>query len=187
MCKSPPRVEKCRGALRLVRIHRSPYCLFLSLFCTVPDLGLNVLDRTVQDTNRWLRAIARQLGDEEAKQPAYHALRAVLFALRDRTGTDLAADFSAGLPLLVRGIFYEGYRPADQPKDYRTMDAWNEEVDRELRQTPGDAPAPEEATRAVFTVLSKELDWGTVRKTFSTLPEDVRVLWPGVPEQAAKD
>ena len=151
------------------------------------DLGLKVLDRTVQDTNRWLRETATQLGDENARKPAYHALRAVLFALRDRTSADLAADFSAQLPLLVRGIFYEGYRPADQPKDYRTLDEWNDEVRRELDQIAADAPAPEEATRAVFTVMSEELDWGAVRKIFSSLPEPVRTLWPGVPEEAAKD
>jgi len=151
------------------------------------DLGLKVLDRTVHDTNRWLHEIATQLGDEDARKPAYHTLRAVLFALRDRTSADLAADFSAQLPLLVRGIFYEGYRPADQPKHYRTLDEWNDEVRRELDQIPADAPAPEEATRAVFTVMSEELDWGAVRKTFTSLPEPVRTLWPGVPEEAAKD
>lgn len=154
------------------------------------DLGLNVLDRTVQDTNRWLRAIARQLGFENepdaGKQPAYHALRAVLFTLRDRTGTDLAAHFAAQLPLLVRGVFYEGYRPADQPKSYRTLDEWNDEIRRELGRVD-DVPAPEEATRAVFTVMSEELDYGAVQKTFTALPEDVRTLWPGIPEQAAKD
>lgn len=153
------------------------------------DLGLNVLDRTVQDTNRWLRAIARQLEREDApdagKQPAYHALRAVLFALRDRTSADLTAHFAAQLPLLVRGVFYEGHRPAEQPKSYRTLDEWNAEIRRELSQI-SDAPAPEEATRAVFTVMSEELDWGAVKKMFSALPEDVRTLWPGVPEQAAK-
>lgn len=161
-------------------------------FSPVADPGLNVLDRTVQDTNRWLRAVARQLGAENdadvdaGKQRAYHALRAVLFALRDRTSADLAADFAAQLPLLVRGIFYEGYRPADQPKDYRTLDAWNEEVQQEL-STISDAPAPKEATQAVFTVMSEELDWGAVQKTFTALPEDVRTLWPGVPEETAKD
>lgn len=153
------------------------------------DLGLNVLDRTVQETNHWLREVAHELdpGDEDAKQRAYHALRAVLFALRDRLPADLAADFSAQLPLLVRGIFYEGYRPADQPKDYRTLDEWNDEVARELDQIPSEAPTPEEATQAVFTVMSEELDWGAVRKTFSSLPKPVRTLWPGVPEEAAKD
>lgn len=47
------------------------------------------------------------------RQMAYHALRGVLFTLRDRLTVEEAAHFASQLPLLIRGIFYEGYRSAD--------------------------------------------------------------------------
>lgn len=55
---------------------------------------------------------------------AYHALRGVLFTLRDRPTPDEAAHLAAQLPLLVRGIYYEGYQPSNKPERYRDKDEW---------------------------------------------------------------
>ena len=146
------------------------------------NLGLDIFDRTVQDTNRWLNGIGAGLGTGD-KQPAYHALRSVLAALRDRVTVDLAAAFGAQLPLLVRGIYYEGYDPSHGPHAYRTLDGWNEAV-AALYQA-GDAPDAERLTRAVFGVLNEELDRGVIEKVFAALPDDVRALWPRVGEDVA--
>jgi hypothetical protein len=51
--------------------------------------GVAVLDRTVQETNVWLRIVAEQLHFED-RQHAYIALRAVLHALRDRLPPEVA-------------------------------------------------------------------------------------------------
>ena len=55
--------------------------------------GLEVFDKTLQTTNLWLNEIGQDIGPD--KQRCYHALRAVLFALRDRLTVDEAADLSA--------------------------------------------------------------------------------------------
>ncbi len=148
-------------------------------------LGLDVLDRTVQEASTWLNGVADELGTE-SRQDAYHALRAVLFTTRDRIPADLAADFAAQLPALVRGIFYEGYRPAEQPKKHRTLEEWNAEVEGYLSSEP-DPPEAEAATRAVFATVNKHVTQGSVKKTFQALPEDVRALWPGVSESVAHE
>lgn len=138
------------------------------------DLGLDVLDRTVQETNRWLKQIANHLTHD--KQEAYHALRAVLFAVRDRTPTALTAKLGAQLPLLIRGIFYEGYDPSREPLTYRTQEEWNEQV-ATYYSAPNDV-GPENATRAVFRVLNEEMDPGVLNKVREALPEPVRKSWP---------
>jgi uncharacterized protein (DUF2267 family) len=51
--------------------------------------GLDVFDRTLQITHVWLDDIMAELGPD--RQRAYHALRAVLHALRDRLPLNLAA------------------------------------------------------------------------------------------------
>ena len=65
--------------------------------------GLEVFDKTIQTTHVWLNEIGETIGPD--KQRCYHALRAVLFALRDRLTTEEAFHLSAQLPMLVRGIF----------------------------------------------------------------------------------
>jgi Uncharacterized conserved protein (DUF2267) len=47
------------------------------------------------------------------------ALRSVLHVLRNRLTPEQAVHLGAQLPLLVRGIFYEGWRIAGKPSDER--------------------------------------------------------------------
>lgn len=73
------------------------------------SVGLAVFDTTIQDTNLWLKAVSTRLADCE-RQDAYAALRAVLHALRDRLPAQSAVNFAAQLPLLLRGVYFEGWR-----------------------------------------------------------------------------
>jgi uncharacterized protein (DUF2267 family) len=78
--------------------------------------GLANFDTTVSKTNEVLHAITDANGwPREAHDQAYHALRAVLHALRDRLTVDEAAQFAAQLPVLIRGVFYEGWDPSRVP------------------------------------------------------------------------
>lgn len=45
------------------------------------------------------------------RQVAWHLLGAVLRAMRDRIPLGLAAHLGAQLPLLVRGAYYDRWRP----------------------------------------------------------------------------
>jgi len=76
--------------------------------------GIRAFDSTIQTTNVWLNDLADRLGWQD-KQRAYHALTAVLHALRDRLPVDQAVALGAQLPMLVRGFYYEGWHPADKP------------------------------------------------------------------------
>ena len=67
-------------------------------------------ETTLQTTHIWLDEIMRDLGWND-RHRAYHALRAVLHTLRNRLPVDEVAHLAAQLPMLVRGFFYEGWRP----------------------------------------------------------------------------
>jgi uncharacterized protein (DUF2267 family) len=135
--------------------------------------GLDVFDKTLQITNTWLDEIMQELGPD--RQRAWHALGAVLHPLRDRLPIDLAAHLGAQLPLLVRGLYYDQWRPAGQPERVRTLDEFLDRVGEGLaRIRPVNA---RDAARAVFLALSRHADPGQVGKVVDALPEEVRALW----------
>jgi len=136
--------------------------------------GLEVFDRTLQETNIWLKEIMEDIGPD--RQRAYHALRAVLHALRDRLTVEEAAHLSAQLPLLVRGVFFEGWHPANKPLKERTREEFLEHVGQGLR---GTQPInTETATRAVFRTIEKHVSPGEVQDVVEMLPKPLRSLWP---------
>lgn len=83
--------------------------------------GLAVFDTSVQDSNLWLKTIEVELGDCE-RQKAYAALRAVFHALRDRLQAPAAVNFAAQLPMLLRGLYYEGWTLPEAPARSHSRD-----------------------------------------------------------------
>jgi uncharacterized protein (DUF2267 family) len=138
------------------------------------NTGLEVFDDTLQKTNIWLKEIESELGPD--RQRSYHALRAVLHALRDRLTVDEAAHLGAQLPLLVRGIYYESYRPAGKPNKIRSRDEFLARVNSDLQNIR--PIGADDAVRAVFRVVGRNCDPGEVREVIGSLPADVRTLWP---------
>lgn len=137
------------------------------------ETGVTVLDRTVQDTNVWLKGIEEELRFDN-RQQAYNALRAVLHALRDRLPPEVAIKLGAQLPLLVRGIYYEGWHPAGTPTRERHVSDFAQHVSSELPQLfPADALA---VTRGVFEILWEKLDPGEFEKLMNHLPAPLRDL-----------
>lgn len=139
------------------------------------DLGLRIMDRTIHDTNTWLHRVGEKMNHPD-RQMAYHALRGVLFAVRDRLTVEEAHHLGAQLPTLIRGIFFESYAPAHKPLQYRDLGPFISTVSAELDGAGGENP--EKAARAVFAVMTNELDEGIVTHVRQMLPEAVRKLWP---------
>ena len=143
--------------------------------------GLDVFDKTLQATNIWLGEIGADLAVD--RQASWHALGAVLRAVRDRMPVGLAAHLGAQLPLLVRGAYYEQFQPASEPQTYRTVDDFLDVVAAGLRGA--DVVDPEEAARAVFGVLNHYVDPGQVANVRDAMPAEVRSIWPAGPSDLA--
>ena len=139
--------------------------------------NVDTLDRTIQETNVWLKAVTHHLETDD-RRLGLMALRAVLHALRDRIGPENAVHLGAQLPMLVRGLYYEGWHMAGTP----TKERHREQFLDHIRWTFGPRVDidPERMTRAVFDVLWEKIDPGEVTKVINMLPEELRELWPAV-------
>src|SRR5512140_654438 len=139
----------------------------------VTSTGVTALEHSVQETNIWLKAIEEQLALEN-RHHAYNALRAVLHALRDRLPPEVAVHLGAQLPILVRGIFYEGWHMAGKPLKDRSVQEFADHVFKEL--PPRFPMDPLTIARGVFEVLWERLDPGEFAKLMDHLPASLRTL-----------
>lgn len=146
------------------------------------DTQVSSLDHTVQQTNIWLKRLVEEhhLVD---RPHAYTALRAVLHALRDRLTPDQAVHLGAQLPMLIRGVYYEGWRIAGKPETDRRLDDFAAKIAEEL--PPGDRLDAVMVAKAVFALLWRELDPGENAKVVNSLPKPLRELWPDAARHAA--
>lgn len=135
---------------------------------------LDVFDTTLQKTSDWLHRIMDVLGWDQP-QRAYMALRAVMHALRDRLPVIEATHLGAQLPLLIRGIYYEGWTPVGKPVKMHREDFLSR-VAEHFGNEPEIDPLP--ITRAVFDVLVAKLDQGEVSKILGILPAEYADFWP---------
>lgn len=71
---------------------------------------------TLEKTNQVLKEIEEAYGwPPERRSQSYLALRTVLHALRDRLTVQEASQLAAQLPMLIRGVFYDGWDPDRVP------------------------------------------------------------------------
>ena len=137
--------------------------------------GISVLDNATQDVNIWLNEISEQAHWTD-KNRSYRLLRSTLHALRDWLGVDEAADLGAQLPMLVRGIYYEGWNPSATPVPERELDEFYERIQRDFKTDP--LRNPQLAVSAVFAVLSNHITRGEIDQIINTMRKELRALWP---------
>ncbi len=135
--------------------------------------SLDIFDRTIQTTNIWLKEISAVIGPD--RHLAWKVLNIVLHKLRDRLPFEVSAHLGSQLPLLIRGVYYDQFRPADGPDKSRHAEEFIHEVGKWLSDVrPVD---PKQAIIAVFGVLDRHIDAGQAAKVKGTLPHEIRALW----------
>lgn len=132
---------------------------------------MHVFDETVHLSNAWLIELMQRLGIED-QHVAYRALRATLHALRDQMTPAAAARFAAQLPILLRGVFFEGWRPRGRQ---RVVEG---DFLGQLAQEIGD-PTVDATTvaRAVMALMAQKLSMGEVGRVVGRLPPELREIW----------
>lgn len=129
----------------------------------------HLFDATLQKTNEMLKEIADHF-DWADRHKAYQALRSVLHTLRDRLPADQAVAFGAQLPMLVRGFYYEGWKPSSTPIKM-IKEEFLGEVEEAVNQ-PFEQPT-EDIVKMVCAIVDKHISPGEMKKLKKTLPKDI--------------
>lgn len=110
--------------------------------------------------------------ETEDRHFAHRVLRARLHAFRDRLTVDVAAPFTAQLPELLRGAYYDGWSPSSVPVRH-DLDGYVNRFVQEAKVSAEDAPG---ITVTVTTVVREHVSPGTLEPALEQLPHDIRAL-----------
>ena len=137
--------------------------------------GLETIDHTVHQTHEWINELAGRLS-WTSKRSALRLMRATLHEVRDRLLVNELAQFSAQLPLLIRGMMFEGWVPKNTPVKQRKATEFLSAITDQMSEVQefrghGDV-------RAVFDLLNARISAGEVNDLRASLSDDIRGLWP---------
>lgn len=136
--------------------------------------GLTTFDDTIHTTNTWLHEITSRMGWDE-RQRGYRLLRLSLHAMRDRLSVAEIAHLSAQLPLLIRGIFFEGWQPMRKHEGGRDIDSFLSDLRAAFSDDPDfDAEA---GFREVVSVMRLHVSAGEIEDIARAMPDALKPLW----------
>jgi uncharacterized protein (DUF2267 family) len=141
--------------------------------------GLETIESTTQKTHEWIARVAETAHME--KRDAYKALRAVLQTVRDRLPLDLAVHFGAQLPMLLRGLYYEGWEPSNVPIKM-SREEFLAAVQGKI--VAGRVIDPLETTQNVLSVVANYIGQGEMEKVMHSFPHDMQSLFPALASAA---
>lgn len=126
-----------------------------------------------QQAQHWVNELARDLCWSEPS--AFRLLRSVLHTVRDWLSPAEMADLSAQLPVLIRGIYFEGWNPAAPARERKKSDfvlsvrasfGYDDDVDFDV------------AINAVFKLLNRHISHGEIVQVRNSMKKSLRKLWP---------
>lgn len=132
------------------------------------------ISHAVQQIQEWLKEL-RDNGDLSDLDEALAVLRVVLHQLRDRLTIEEATDLAAQLPIIVRGLYFEGWQPNKVPSKIQTR---QQLVDETLVQLLPRTVPTERAIRDVLALLAHHCDPGEIADVIAQLPAELKELWP---------
>lgn len=131
-------------------------------------------EKYCNETASWVHDISLNMRAPERPDWGLKALRAVLHTIRDRTTVQEVFHLSSQLPVLVRGIYFEGYTPQNKPLKMGA-DEFLKTVNHRLG--PGVEVPAGEAVRAVLAVLYERISEGELADIRGLMPKDLQQLW----------
>ncbi|MEV6370756.1 DUF2267 domain-containing protein [Micromonospora sp. WP24] len=137
---------------------------------------ISAVESSLDKTNLILKDIESAYGwPKEQRNQSYAALRTVLHLLRDRMPVQESVEFAQQLPILVRGIYFDGWKPSDVPVKLN-----REDFLYEVRQGfPYDVQGgTERVVQVVLDTLRRHVTQGEWDDVKDTMPRDLARMMP---------
>ena len=139
-------------------------------------MSKRLFTKHVQKALEWINTVNNLL-KWDRQTYALDALRAVLHQLRDNLPVIEAVHLGAQLPLVIRGIYFENWRPSQVPLKQRHKEMFIDSVRNNLEQYTRrtfECEDIEPIIRAVFQTLAFYIDEGESEKLLRLLPGDLK-------------
>jgi uncharacterized protein (DUF2267 family) len=130
--------------------------------------------QAAQQAQQWFNELSDDLDWTDRR--AYHLLRSVLHALRDWLPQQEMIDLASHLPTLIRGIFFDGWRPLATPVAGRKKELFIARIQDDF--SDGILNDPNAAVAAVFRLLDRHISDGQIADIRHSLKKPLRELWP---------
>lgn len=134
------------------------------------------LDRAISHTMEWIDDIQDELG-WESKDKTYQATKAVLQSVRDRLQFSEVVHLSANLPLIMKGMLFDGYSLKNKPERIRDLEGFLEYVQANYDASMRDMINPEDTVVTVLNVLNAHIGGGELTKVAVNMPAPIQRLF----------
>ena len=134
----------------------------------------DTFDHMTHTAYTWLADVADTF-DTDDRRFAYRVLRAWLHTLRDRLTVDSAVKLAAQLPELLRGVYYDGWKPSRVPLKYG-RDEFAARFADEANIPVDDVPV---TAALVSTALRRNFSPGQLDEALDELPSALREMVSG--------
>ncbi|MDX1653197.1 MAG: DUF2267 domain-containing protein [Brumimicrobium sp.] len=138
-------------------------------------------EKFAQEASEYANELADKLDHPNEKQRAMIAWKAVMHTVRDRIEIAESFHLISQLPLILKGVYTEGWKYSDKPLlDYKTIDEMNREV-KILQERYGERDfdwnmPTEEITSRVLDSLVKYVDSGQLTHVRDQMPKELQEL-----------
>ncbi|GGR75367.1 hypothetical protein GCM10010169_19280 [Micromonospora fulviviridis] len=137
---------------------------------------ISAFESSLDKTNVMLKEIESAYGwPKECRNQSYAAMRTVLHLLRDRMPVGQSVEFAQQLPVLLRGVYFDGWQPENVPIKLN-----REDFLYEARQGfPYDVEGgTERVVQVVLDTLRKHVTQGEWEDVKSSMPKDLGRMIP---------
>ncbi|HSI91506.1 MAG TPA: DUF2267 domain-containing protein [Adhaeribacter sp.] len=129
----------------------------------------------LKDANTWLHYAQRALGIQDEEQ-TIRIFRAVLHALRDRMPAPEAVNLGAQLPILWKGIYFQGFKIREEPVVIRHEEEWLDFIRSQDQAGKIDFPTQDHVRLAfqdIMGLLETHLSEGLYLKVIQSLHHEI--------------
>jgi uncharacterized protein (DUF2267 family) len=139
------------------------------------------IGKYVEEANSFFKEVAQELQLPEDIDHAARVTTAVFHTLRERITAEESMHVISNLPMILKGIYVDGWKLSKQNNSVDTLEDFLNEVREHTPRSAGydfgGKQMARDTVKAVLRVLRKYVDEGEIRHIQQQLPEGVAALF----------